>query len=373
MRRLFSRWRYADPTGNARDLRLDLLRGWCIFSMVVDHAAGDTRQTFLFHFTGNGGYPITGAHGFVLISGVVMGVFYLPLVINEGIGSVFRRALERAFKLYLVAIVLGLMYYAFGFTGWGGGARLSDFSLEPVVAILLLHSGADDLMVFYLAMVLVAPVCFYLFQRGKTWAVVGASLGIWLAHLFFPNQVRNPADMFAPIADWQVFFITGLVVGYHRRPLQRWLIGWRRRVYLLLLLTAFAALLIIQVGVVNGPLSLEVGSYDFGWVVSDIYADYDHNPPLHVAAVLVWLFSLYHLVDYAWAPIRRLVGWFLIPLGQAALYVYAVHQVLVYLFLLNVSSFNRLQGIALAVAEMGLMLTLWAMVKKRFLFGIVPR
>jgi hypothetical protein len=373
MRRLLSRWRYADPTGSARDIRLDLLRGWCIFSMVVDHAAGDTRQTFLFHFTGNGGYPITGAHGFVLISGVVLGVFYFPLVAEEGIGGVFQRALARAFKLYLVAIVLGLVYYAFGFTGWGGGARLSDFSLEPVVAILVLHSGADDLMVFYLAMVLISQVCFYLFQRGKTWAVIGSSAAIWLAHLYFPNQVRNPADMFVPIADWQVFFITGLVVGYHRRSLQRWLTGWRRRVYLLLLFSAFAVLVIVQFGVLNGPLSLEIGDNDFGWVVNDIYSDYDHNPPLHVFAVLVWLFSLYQLVDYVWGPVRRLIGWFLIPLGQAALYVYAVHQVLVYLFLLNLSSYNRLNGLALGIAEIALMLTLWVMVKKRFLFRLIPR
>lgn len=341
--------------------------------MVVDHAAGDTRRTFLFHFTGNGGYPITGAHGFVLISGVVMGVFYFPLIAREGIGSAFQRALERAFKLYLVAIVLGLLYYTFGFTAWGGGARLSDFSLEPVVAILTLHSGADDLMVFYLAMVLVSPVCFYLFQRGRPWAVIGASVGVWLAHLAFPNQVRNPAAMFAPIADWQVFFITGLLVGYHRRRLQRWLTGRRRRLYLVLLFSAFAGLLIIQFLVLNGPLSLELGDHDFSWVVSDIYADYDHNPPLHVAAVLIWLFSIYHLVDYVWAPVRRLVGWFLIPLGQAALYVYAVHQVLVYLFLLNLSSFTRLQGIALGIAEIVLMLTLWVMVKGRFLFRFIPR
>jgi len=190
-------------------LRLDLLRGWCIFSMVVDHAAGDTRQTFLFHFTGNGGYPITGAHGFVLISGVVMGVLYQGLIVQEGIGSAFQRALTRAFKLYLVAVVLGLVYHAFGFTPWGG-APLSSFSLEPVVGILTLHAGADDLMAFYLTVVLAAPVCLYLFHLGRTWAVLGASLAIWLAHFFFPDQVRNPAEMFVPIADWQVYFVLGL-------------------------------------------------------------------------------------------------------------------------------------------------------------------
>jgi hypothetical protein len=67
-----NRWRFASTSG--RDLRLDLLRGWCIFSMVVDHAAGE-RTTPLFVLTGNGGWPMTGAHGFVLISGAIMGFY----------------------------------------------------------------------------------------------------------------------------------------------------------------------------------------------------------------------------------------------------------------------------------------------------------
>jgi len=93
---------------------------------------------------------------------------------------------------------------------------------------------------------------------------------------------------------------------------------------------------------------------------------------VHVLAVLVWLFSIHHLVDFAWGPVRRLVGWFRIPLGPAALYVYAVHTVLVYLILLNVSSYAGLNGLALGVAEIGLMLLLWAMVKQRLLFRIIP-
>src|SRR5258708_15981450 len=51
---LFGRIRYKPGTG--RDIHLDFLRGWCIFSMVVDHAAGE-RHSLLFGVTGNGPLP----------------------------------------------------------------------------------------------------------------------------------------------------------------------------------------------------------------------------------------------------------------------------------------------------------------------------
>jgi len=47
---LFARIRYWP--GSGRDIHLDFRHGWCMFSMVVDHAAGE-RQSLLFGVTGN--------------------------------------------------------------------------------------------------------------------------------------------------------------------------------------------------------------------------------------------------------------------------------------------------------------------------------
>src|SRR5438128_7859949 len=88
-----------DPSG--RDWRLDFLRGWCLFSMVVDHAVAD-HQTFLIKVTGNGGYPMTGAHGFVFLSGMVFGVVYGKVIAKEGWRKALPKALRRALTLYLV-------------------------------------------------------------------------------------------------------------------------------------------------------------------------------------------------------------------------------------------------------------------------------
>ncbi len=43
--------------------------------MVCDHAGGlGGHDTFVFKVTGMGGYPMSGAQGFVTLSGAVMGL-----------------------------------------------------------------------------------------------------------------------------------------------------------------------------------------------------------------------------------------------------------------------------------------------------------
>ena len=61
----------ATPLG--RDPRLDLLRGFCVFAMIVDHIGG---SSWLYALTGGNRGPITAAEGFVFLSGLVLGTLY---------------------------------------------------------------------------------------------------------------------------------------------------------------------------------------------------------------------------------------------------------------------------------------------------------
>jgi hypothetical protein len=90
-------------------------------------------------------------------------------------------------------------------------------------------------------------------------------------------------------------------------------------------------------------------------------------------AVFCYLLSFYHVVDRLWLGFNKLIGWFFIPLGQAALYVYAVHTVLVYYLLASLSVFQDAEGPVLTFSLLALMGLLWLMVKRRFLFSIIPR
>jgi hypothetical protein len=65
------------------------------------------------------------------------------------------------------------------------------------------------------------------------------------------------------------------------------------------------------------------------------------------------------------------VGWLLIPLGRATLYVFIMHVVLIAV----VSNIPALQGgriLLNTAAYMVILALLWLMVRTRFLFRIIP-
>ena len=85
------------PPGAGRDQRIDLLRGFAVFAMVVDHIAG---PSVLYGLTGGNRFYTSAAEGFIFISGLVMGLVYQRLVERDGLGPSLRRAIERAPRVY---------------------------------------------------------------------------------------------------------------------------------------------------------------------------------------------------------------------------------------------------------------------------------
>ena len=82
LRAVITSWCY--PSDTKRDRRLDLLRGYCVFAMTVDHL---DVPTWLYWFTGGNRFFVSAAEGFVFISGLVMGLVYRPLTEHQGLGA----------------------------------------------------------------------------------------------------------------------------------------------------------------------------------------------------------------------------------------------------------------------------------------------
>ena len=80
----------------------------------------------------------------------------------------------------------------------------------------------------------------------------------------------------------------------------------------------------------------------------------------------------YHLLSRYWRYFERPLGWLLIPLGQNSLYVFILHiDVLLILYntplpAMDLFSVNTL-------IHLGVIVSIWLMVKQRFLFSVVPR
>ena len=95
----------ATPIG--RDPRLDLLRGFCVFAMIVDHIGG---TSWLYALTGGNRGPVTAAEGFVFLSGLVLGIVSRRRVSRDGLRAAVRSSLGRAWTLYSLTVTLTLIF-----------------------------------------------------------------------------------------------------------------------------------------------------------------------------------------------------------------------------------------------------------------------
>jgi hypothetical protein len=214
--------------------------------------------------------------------------------------------------------------------------------------------------------------------------LLAGSWTLWLLFQAAPEQAVIPwpiahATTF-PVAAWQALFVTALVLGYHRQDLARWLAAESTRPggvgigFRLGLGVAAVGLLVLGVALNTSQV------YAMGHSVSALGGlDLFDKSSLGIGRLASFASAaivVYAIVTYCWRPIERSVGWLLIPLGQASLYAYAVHLFAI-LVAYNVPPYvgNVEPGWELhnTVGQLLLVLVVWAMVKRRVLFGLIPR
>ena len=104
-------WQYHQE-GN-RDIRLDFLRGLCLFIIIANHIGYFPAYTMF--ITGGGYFLISAAEGFIFISGLVLGLVYGPRIIKDGLQASTSKILHRAWTLYLWNIIIALAYLALAY------------------------------------------------------------------------------------------------------------------------------------------------------------------------------------------------------------------------------------------------------------------
>jgi hypothetical protein len=382
--RAWSYYRTAD-LASRRDLRLDLLRGFCIFAMVVDHFGGDS---WLYAITGGNRFYVSAAEGFIFISGFVMGQAYRSKRDRAGLPTAMGEALKRARTLYLATVALTLIFSALylytDISLWTG----RDFGLgidslqEIAVAALTLHYTyhGTDILAMYTLLLLLAPLVLLLLSVGEWYWVLGVSWAWWLAYQVYPEEASIPwyirhGENF-PLAAWQVLFITGHVLGFYRDALSARLRQFRRLrvVGVALGLACTLALISLAWGAESG---VQFGFFD---IDPNVLNESFFKVPLRPWRLFAFLsvsIVAYTTATYLWVPIRRVVGWLMLPLGQAALYSYIVHFFLILLVYNLVPLFVLLpwdlsEAVFTPILQIAVVLLLWVLVRRRVLFGFIP-
>jgi hypothetical protein len=377
----------AAPIG--RDPRLDLLRGFCVFAMIVDHVGG---TSWLYVLTGGNRGPVTAAEGFVFLSGLVLGMVSRRRVSRDGLGGAIRAALGRAWTLYGLTVALTLIFIGLtvgtDLAIWVDRSLLGEIESWPglVTSVVLMRFTwhGTDILALYALLLAASPLALLLLADGLHWRLLAGSWALWLMFQVAPEHAIIPwpiehATTF-PFAAWQALFVTALVVGYRREEIAVWLteVSERREgagiAYRVGLAAAACALVIVGVALSVGqahamaPTTSAFGSFD---LFDKASLGIGRLAAFSSAAILV-----YAALTVCWYPIERVLGWLLIPLGQASLYAYTVHLfaiVLAYNVPPYVGSEQPGWELHNTVGQVLLVLLVWAMVKRKVLFGIIPR
>ena len=394
-------WLYSGKT--SRDSRVDLMRGFAIVFVVVNHVG----MTSLFQlFTQEAVGFVSGAELFVLLSGLVLGMVYGPKA-QDGIGQVAEKTSRRAGKLYVTALAVVVLVFlislipafnsdaltTFTDQGTGGAGRsgtgrtydlyagmqgLLQFPVSGAVipAVLLLQFGPwqFNVMGLYVIMLLISPLILLALTRGKVLWVLAATTAVYVVGTVFrfrilPSQFE---DSF-PLLVWQVLFVLGLVGGYYRRTIVAWLSGHRWVVGVCAAVTMAFALMSWGNPYLANEFDVRlVLTSDANYrAIYDQFFGRTYLEPGRLLNVLALLVTVYAFLTAYWKPIERAVGWLLIPLGQSTLYVFIMHVVLIAV-VANVPALQQGNVWLNTAAYAAIVALLWVMVRTRFLFRIVP-
>lgn len=389
-------WIYPD-TGATRDLRLDFMRGFVIPLLFATHFDYFSMLMFI-------GWERIGvvstAEIFVILSGIVVGMVYGKKIKRDGLNAAMPGIVKRSVDLYRISVVMILVIAAIRYIPWINSEIITTyhspysgktFPLYPAMdagiatllsKALLLQIGPHQFQIIglYVVMfILFTPLVFFMLTKQKAGLLMGISWVLYLINLGADPFYRPTNAQFEwafPILSWQLIYIHAVVAGYYKHELVAFFSNhdWGKRlVYASIVLSLGFIFLTL-----NHPLDMFPAWAQLQVIPPEtfhhLYNEYFPKNTLGIGRIvnaLVLFIAMYALITRFWQPLNRALGWFMIPLGQASLYVFFTH-----IFLLLAVANTPLPGydnfwINTGIHAVILALT-WLMVKKEFLFRWIP-
>jgi hypothetical protein len=343
-----------------RDVALDLVRGLAMAILVVNHLH---LQSPIEDVTSA---LVSAAEVLVLVSGVVAGMVFGRRWRSRGGRDTTLMLLRRARKLYVASLAVVCLVGLFTLVP---GAATEALTITrgtdtyaftgPADAVwsLLTLSAAPwqfNILGFFVVMIALTPLLLAALARGWTVPVAAGSLGLYLAGRGLDLSVLPTAsERPFPLLIWQLLFVGGLLVGWHRAEIERALRGRG--------MVAAAAVVVLA-----GASAAVVFAAGSGFTAA--HMDKDTLDPLRVLAMSSFAAALYLALRAAPSPLERL----LLPLGQNSFYVFIV-QVFVCLALASLPALAAPHVAVSAATQVAALGLLWWMASRGVLFRWIPR
>lgn len=338
-------WRYS--VAGARDLRIDLMRGIALVMMVVAH----TEVMSIFNiFTWERFGLTTGAEGFVILSGFMLGMLNRARLQKAVLLTISWGLWLRAWKIYRVNLVIILSFLLLGllpyinvfevthFTDRFSGTSWSLYPVTPQIKetwfniVLYLQIGPHQTQILglYICLLLLSPLFLALLKWGKVGWLLTLSLLVYGCWQRWPVRVTPAEFEFAfPLLAWQFIFVLGMCSGWYKAEL----LSLARTPPGKVIIAALVAIALVLGFVAQNhtnpfmppALLMHVISPDQFNAFYHTWAAKNGLGPVRVLNDISLMVTVYLLLSWCWLPIYRLTGWFLIPLGQHSLYTFIIH------------------------------------------------
>ncbi len=220
-----------------RDLRVDLIRGFALWAIFVNHTPGN----WLGYVTPRNYTLADATETFVMLAGYAAGLAYGRTMDRQGWFFAASRVMGRVFTLYVAHIFLLVVFTAqvgLSAARLDSAAYLDELHLDPfatdpyraLLEALLLRYQPSFLNILPLYITVLAMFALVMPLIRHPAAMLAASAGLWAAARVFDITLpswRGEDWFFNPLA-WQLLFFIGCTLSYAPPGGQPLSIPWRR-------------------------------------------------------------------------------------------------------------------------------------------------
>lgn len=315
---------------------LDLLRGFFIFVIVIDHL--QFWPSYLRFVTGEGRLWVSAAEGFFLISGLLIGYIRAYKGRSTPLSILTKKLTSRAFMLYVWGIGISLFVTLFTLTV-GQHDLLPKLPSPEVTSsfgslLWAIVSGQNfnDWIYFlrlYAIMLLVTPLFLWLLRKKQFALIITLVIGSYCLSFFVQEAALQ----------WQVLFFGAALVGYKLEAIIDYFRKHRRAKKVFIASSLSATIITIAasfffvfgwdiVEVPGNPIMARETYVNLRQTIDPLFSNNPIMQPLRLLLAFVWFSGLLVTTHLLKKYILRFLGWFLIPFGERSLSVYCLQALL---------------------------------------------
>lgn len=236
---------------SGRDRRVDFLRGLAVLAISANHIWPQSGlkphypyPAYKFgHF-----FAFDFADVFLLLSGIVAGIVFFPVLVQGGLQKCYTRSLRRAGQIWGVHIlcvfaalsIILVFERALGATG----LLLTPFETSISSGFarnLLLYQPSIflDILPIYVGLLLVLPLALMVFKYSPAafiavtvsiWAMMWVSIQLAQAGMMTLPELALKTPFFIHPFAAQLLFFTGVAIGIHKRDIEAFIAARRGKI-----------------------------------------------------------------------------------------------------------------------------------------------